>query len=212
MFRLHFRVFFGEPRMAASLRGHIHEAASTVTTPLVVLAVLSVLAGFAGLPQIYGDMLEISSSNSLANFQAPVFAGASAHEVSHATELRLALAAVAVALAGALTAWVLYLRRPGLPERLAASLSGPYRLLVDRYRVDELYDRTIVRPLVSFSERVLFRGIDAGLIDGIAVMGSARAVQRLAANGLKYAQSGLTQSYLVLMLVGATAVVGYLIG
>ena len=212
MFRLHFRVFFGESRIAASLRGHIQEAASTVTLPLVMLAVLSAVAGFAGLPQVYGDMLGISSSNSLANFQAPVFAGASAHEVSHATELRLALVAVGFALAGALTACLLYLWRPGLPERLAASLSGPYRLLVDRYRVDELYDRAIVRPLVSFSESVLYRGIDAGLIDGVAVMGTARAVQRLAAQGLKYAQSGLTQSYLVLMLAGAILVVGYLLG
>jgi NADH-quinone oxidoreductase subunit L len=212
MFRLHFRVFFGAPRMAEPVKSRIHEAASTVTTPLIVLAVLSAVAGFAGLPQVYGDWLGIANSNSLANFQAPALAAATAHAVGHATELRLALAAVAVAFVGAFTAWLLYLRRPELPDRIAAAFASVHRTLLSRYWVDELYDRVIVRPLVSFSERVLFRGIDAGLIDDVAVMGTARGVQRLAAHGLKYAQSGLTQSYLVLMLVGATAVVGYLLG
>ncbi len=212
MFRLHFRVFFGETRIAPSLRSHVHEAAPTVTQPLVVLAVLSVVAGFAGLPQVYGDMLGISNSNSLAHFQAPALAAAHPHEVSHAAELWLAFTAVAVAAAGALVAWQLYLRRPELPDRIAAALAGPYRLLADRYRVDELYDRAIVLPLVALSDRVLFRGIDAGLIDGVAVMGTARTVRQLAARGLKYAHSGLTQSYLVLLLAGATAVVSYLLG
>jgi NADH-quinone oxidoreductase subunit L len=212
MFRLHFLVFFGAPRMAESVKSQIHEAGSTVTTPLIVLAVLSAIAGFAGLPQVYGDWLEIANSNSLANFQAPALATAHVHEIGAVPELRLALAAVVVALLGACTAWMLYLRRPGLPERIAAAFAGLYRTLVNKYWVDELYDRAIVRPLVVFSERVLFRGIDAGLIDGVAVMGTARGVQRLAANGLKYAQSGLTQSYLVLMLVGVTAAVSYLLG
>jgi NADH-quinone oxidoreductase subunit L len=212
MFRLHFRVFFGESRIAASLRGHVHEAASTVTLPLVVLAVLSIVGGYAGLPQVYGDMLGIAHSNSLANFQAPAIAHVAVHHVSHATELGLALVAVGFALAGALVAFVLYLRRPELPEKLAAAFSGIHRLLVARYRVDELYDRVFVRPLVALSERVLFRGIDAGLIDGLAVMGTARAVRSFANRGLRYAQSGLTQTYFAFMIAGAAAVVVYLLG
>ncbi len=212
MFRLHFRVFFGEPRMAESVRRQIHEPAATVTNPLIVLAVLSALAGFAGLPQIYGDWLQISNSNSLANFQAPALASVSTHAVDHATEIRLALAAVAVASAGAFLAWLLYLRFPTLAPRMAAAASRPYQLLLNAYRVDALYDRVIVRPLLSLSDRVLYRTIDAGLIDGVVVMGTARGVQRMAAHGLKYAQSGQAQSYLVLTVIGAVALVAYLIG
>jgi len=68
-----------------------------------------------------------------------------------------------------------------------------------------------VRPLVWVSDRVLFRLLDAGLIDGVAVNGSARTVRAFASNGLKYAQSGLAQAYIFAMIVGAVAIVGYLV-
>ncbi|MCC6643077.1 MAG: NADH-quinone oxidoreductase subunit L [Deltaproteobacteria bacterium] len=212
MFRLHFRVFFGQTRIAASLQGHVHEAAPTVTVPLVVLALLAIFGGYAGLPQVYGDMLGIAHSNSLGNFLAPSLAGGHGHAVSAQTELGLGGVAVAVAVAGVLVAFVLYLRRPGLADRLASALPGVYRLLVGRYWIDELYDRTIVRPLVWISERVLFRGIDAGLIDGLAVMGTARSVRSLASRGLRFAQTGFTQTYFAFMIAGAAAVVVYLLG
>ncbi len=68
-----------------------------------------------------------------------------------------------------------------------------------------------MRPLVALSDRVLYRKIDAGLIDGIGVNGTAHGIRAIAANGLKYAQSGLTQSYIFFMIVGAVAIVGYLL-
>jgi len=82
---------------------------------------------------------------------------------------------------------------------------------VNRYYVDEIYDSLIVRPLVKLSDRVLWRIIDDGVIDGVAVNGTARAVRAIAANGLKYAQSGLAQSYVFFMIAGALAIVGYLL-
>jgi len=69
----------------------------------------------------------------------------------------------------------------------------------------------VVRPLVAVSDRVLFRIIDARLIDGVGVNGTARGIRAFAANGLKYAQSGHTQSYVLFMIVGAVAIVGYLL-
>jgi NADH-quinone oxidoreductase subunit L len=81
----------------------------------------------------------------------------------------------------------------------------------DKYYVDEAYDAAVVRPLLRLSDRVLFRGVDAGLIDGAAVNGTARVIRGVAENGLKYAQSGLTQVYIFFMLVGAVALVGYLV-
>jgi NADH-quinone oxidoreductase subunit L len=83
-------------------------------------------------------------------------------------------------------------------------------LLLAKYYVDEIYDASVVRPLVAISDRLLYRGIDAKLIDGLAVNGLARSVRALAADGLKYVQTGFAQSYLFLMVVGAFAVVAYL--
>ena len=123
----------------------------------------------------------------------------------------LAASAVALALLGIALAWPLYVRRPELPGRIAASLATFYKLLHEKYYVDEIYDAVIVRPVVKLSDRLLFRWVDAGLIDGVAVNGSARAVQAFAGRVLKHAQTGFAQSYIFLMIVGTVAVVGYLL-
>ena len=86
-----------------------------------------------------------------------------------------------------------------------------HRILREKFYVDELYDLVIVRPLVRISDGVLFRSVDAGLIDGVAVGGTARGIRALAVHGLKYAQSGLAQSYVFFMIVGAVAILGYLL-
>ena len=100
-----------------------------------------------------------------------------------------------------------------LPRRtsLRGALGPLHQLLSNKYYVDEIYDALIVHPLVRLSDRVLYRGVDAGAIDGIAVNGSARAVRALAADGLKYLQSGLAQGYLIVMLIGSAAIVGWLV-
>jgi NADH-quinone oxidoreductase subunit L len=211
MFRLHFRTFYGSSRAPQELRDHMKEPAPVVINPLWVLAFFSVVAGVVGLPQVWGDLFDIPHSNSLANFLAPAVAAGEPHHLSHSTEYWMALSAVGLAAAGAALAWLLYLRRPELPDRMATAMATLYRVLVNKYYVDEAYDAAIVRPLVRLSDRVLFRGIDAGLIDEAGVNGLAKTVRALAANGLKYAQSGLAQSYLFVMVAGAVAIVGYLI-
>jgi NADH-quinone oxidoreductase subunit L len=212
MFRLHFRIFWGKSRVPHDVREQMEDPPGTVIVPLYFLAFFAIVAGFVGLPQIWGDLIwgGIEDSNSLANFLASVLAAGEAHEIEHSTEYWLAVRAVAVAAAGAVLAWWLYVHRPAWPERIAEKLSGLHRLLVAKYYVDEIYDATVVRPLVAISDRFLFRGVDAGLIDGLAVNGLARSVRAFAANGLKYVQSGFAQSYLFLMVVGAVAVVAYL--
>ncbi len=210
MFRLHFRTFAGASRVPEEVRNHVHEPSQVVRVPLYVLAAFSAVAGLAGLPQVYGDALGVSDSNSLAHFLAPVLA-AEAHHVSHAVELGLAGLAVAAASLGTLLAWWLYVHRPGLPARLRAGLGALFRLVRDKFYVDEIYDALLVRPLVIASDRVLFRGVDAGLIDAVGVDGTARAVRALAARVLKHAHSGLAQGYLFVMLLGTLAVVGWLV-
>jgi NADH-quinone oxidoreductase subunit L len=211
MFRLLFRTFHGECRAPREVQAHIHEPAETVMMPLYVLAGLSVVGGLIGLPQIYGDALGIPSSNSLAQFLEPVV-GAAEHAVDHASEIGLALLAVAAAAAGFGLAWLCYMARPALPARIRTGVPGLHALLACKYYVDEAIDAAIVRPLVALSDRVLYRGVDAGLIDGAAVNGTAGAVIGAAQHVLRRAQTGLTQSYLVWMLAGAAAVVAWLVG
>jgi NADH-quinone oxidoreductase subunit L len=179
--------------------------------PLYVLAFFSVFAGYVGLPQVWGDLFGIPDSNSLANYLAPAMAASEPHALEHSTEYAMAGAAVGLALAGIALAWLLYVRRPELPARITAAFAGFYRLLLNKYYVDEIYDATIVRPTVQISDKVLFRAVDAGLIDGVGINGTARLVRSVAANGLKYVQTGFTQSYVFLMIIGTVAIIGYLL-
>ncbi len=214
MARLYFRTFLGESRASAQVRSHIHEPANTVTYPLIVLALLSIFGGFIGpaaaLNPVKG-LLGISdeNSNSFANFLAPVLANAH-HEVDHWTEQQLALVSVAVAGIGALLALWMYVLKPGVPVAIRKSLGVVHTLVVNKYYVVELYDRVLVRPLVAISDRVLYRFIDAGLIDGVLVNGSAATVRGITNGLLKYAQSGFAQSYLGWMALGGAALVVYL--
>jgi len=210
MFRLHFRVFAGTCRAPEEVQRHIHEPAAVVLIPLYVLAFFAAFAGFAGFPDAYGDAIGVPEADSLAHWLQGVLREQEP-AVQFSTELGLAALAVAASGLGALAAAWLYVWRPELPERIAARAGGLYRLLRDKYYVDEIYDALFVRPLVAVSDRVLFRGIDHGLIDGVAVNGSARAVRGFAAHGLKYLQSGLAQGYLVTFVAGALAIVAWLL-
>jgi NADH-quinone oxidoreductase subunit L len=211
MWRLYFLVFSGETRAAKDVFEHAHEPTPLVTHPLVVLAALSLAGGVLGIPQMYGDPLGIPNMHSLANFLSPVWPRSEPHELAHETELLLTGAAVAIALTGWVMAHRLYVVRPELPARIAARFSGLYDLLAHKYYVDELYDAAIVRPLVRFSDAVLFRTVDAGLIDGVAVNGLARTVQIFAASGLRWLQSGLAQGYVASMIAGTAAILWYLL-
>ena len=212
MFRLHFRTFLGESRVPVEQRSHIHEPVQWILAPLAVLGVLSVFGGFLGPSAALNPVpgVDAAHSNSLANFLASVLHGAH-HEVAFATERWLAVTAVGVAGLGALLAAWLYLWSPQLPAQIRTALAGLHRWVANKYYVDEAYDAAIVRPLVSFSENVLYRGIDAGLIDGAAVNGSARFVRGFANGVLRHFQSGLAQGYLFLIALGTLAIASYLV-
>jgi NADH-quinone oxidoreductase subunit L len=212
MFRMFFMTFHGESHVEPGVRSHLEDPVAWVMWPLYVLAALSIVGGFIGLPQVWGDMLGIPASDSLGNFLKLTVSAGTPHQIDHATEIWLMLAAIAAAGLGIALAYFLYIAGPDRPARLAERFSGIYQLLLDKYRIDEFYDAVIVRPLVAVSDRVLFRGIDAGLIDGVAVNGSANTVWGFASYGLKYLQSGLTQGYILLMVVGTLAIVTYMLG
>jgi NADH-quinone oxidoreductase subunit L len=206
MFRLVFLAFYGEERFSEDTRHHLHESPRSMTLPLVVLAVLSVVGGFVGLPAWMG-----LGPSRFEHFLEPAFELAvpvQAAEYSHGMEFAFAALSVAVAAAGIFLAHRVYVARPGLADEIAARGRGLYTLLFHKYYVDEAYDRVFVRPLIRSSEDVLWRALDVRLIDG-AVNGVGRMVQAQA-QLLKNIQNGLARSYAAWILAGGAAVLLYL--
>jgi NADH-quinone oxidoreductase subunit L len=210
MWRVFFRTFYGECRADEHAQHDIREPDWTVRGPLVVLAVLSLFGGFFGLPQVYGDMLGVPDSNWLAGFLHEVLPHAEAH-LPESVELRLASFAIAAATLGTLVAAWMYVWSPAVPVAIRRALGPLHRLVEHKYYVDEIYDAVIVRPLVAISDRLLYRVVDAGLIDGVGANGTAEVVRGVAAYALKYAHSGLSQGYLITMVVGTLAIVAWLL-
>ncbi len=199
IFRLVFSVFHGTSHVSKEARHHLHESPAVVTVPLAVLAVLSLVAGWVGIPS--------ENLNAIGPFLAPVLAGhpAEAHAESHAVEYALMLVSVLVAAAGVWLAHLFYVKSPELPGRLAASAAGLYRLSLNKWYVDELYDKIFVRPTVQ-AALALWRWVDVLVIDG-AVNGVGRVTQAWG-SALRVMQSGQLQHYALFMAIGAVLVVG----
>jgi NADH-quinone oxidoreductase subunit L len=201
MTRLLALTFWGECRAGDKVRHHIHESPPSMTVPLVVLAILSIVGGYVGLPAgwAWGDRF--------AAFLAPVLGGEhGGHEHALALEYTLMAVSVAVAAAGIAIAYLMYVARPELPERLRERAAGLHRLLLNKYFVDEIYDQSVVRPTLGFSSW-LWRIFDAGVIDGL-VNGTAGA---LTASGRLWrrVQDGNVQHYALSFLVGVAAILAY---
>ncbi|MBI3606859.1 MAG: NADH-quinone oxidoreductase subunit L [Nitrospirae bacterium] len=203
-FRLVFSIFHGRSRVSKEAAHHLHESPAVITIPLMVLAFLSLTAGWVGIPA--------EGLNAISPFLAPVLAAheAAAPAEDHAMEYVLMLVSVAAAAGGIALAYLFYVRSPGLPARVAASAAGLYRLSFNKWYVDELYDAIIVRPTVALA-RGLWRGVDVLIIDG-AVNGVGRVTQAWGA-ALRVMQSGQLQHYALFMALGAVLMVGlYLLG
>ncbi len=209
MFRLVFLTFHGAPRYDEHAT-HVHESPKNMLAPLVVLAVLSVVGGWVAAPALSGgaDYFEI--------YLAPVFAKSSAlmatavgETESRTLELQLMGVAVGVATLGFLVAWWFYIRRPQTPEWLAETFHAPYKLLLNKYYVDEIYDLAIIRPIGWISTRLLWQVVDEGAIDG-SVNGVAHTARRLGSR-LRVLASGNTRSYAAWVLVGAVLLLGLLL-
>jgi NADH-quinone oxidoreductase subunit L len=188
MFRLLWRVFFGASRLDARTEHHVHEAPLAMGAVLVVLAALSAVGGFIAVPHyLAGRLPEPPVTAALAALQTPVL-----------------VASIAIALLGlAAAAWA-YGAGAGRTDRLRLRFTGLYRLLSNKYYVDELYATLIGRPLYWISERVFVRIGDRWLLDG-ALHGLAALGQRSAAV-LARVQNGALQRYMLLVLAGLVAV------
>jgi NADH-quinone oxidoreductase subunit L len=196
MFRLFFLTFSGTSRANAEVKHHIHESPGTMTTPLIVLAVLSIVGGFIGLPAVLGG------GHALNNFLSPVFAQsqslAAGHHLSHSTELILITTVVVLTLIVIFIAYTLYVRKKKVPTPEGVSLNTFHRLIYHKYYVDEAYDRIIVRPL-NFLSKALDALIERLLIDRL-VNGAGRAVT-WGGKTLRVAQTGNTGFYIFAMVI-----------
>jgi NADH-quinone oxidoreductase subunit L len=232
MFRLWFMTFFGEYRGETAANSHDahdshgghghagpHESPMIMIAPLVVLAVLSFVGGWVGVPAVLGG------SDHFDHFLAPVFHStiqaapgdesaalpAAEHEGHEdaAMEYLLMGLSVAAAAIGFLGAWFLYYKRTDLPAKMAAAAGGLYRLVFDKYRIDELYGAAIIHPIVLVSTNVLWKGVDATLIDG-TVNGAAAGAQDVS-DGLRHMQSGNLRSYAGWVAFGAAVVIAFMV-
>jgi len=224
MFRLLYLAFFGERRAAHGAvnhghatgdghGAHLHDAPPAMAIVLVVLAVGAVLAGYVGVPDVL-----VSGGNRIESFLAPSFSapgappsveteGAGAQAFHSTAELSLMGVSTLVAFAGIGIATYFFRRKPAAADALADRFGGLYRLLLGKYYVDELYDAAIVQPIKRISTLVLWRGVDAGLIDGtvngvgLVVRGWSAVLRRL--------QTGSMRAYAMSFFLGVIVIVGY---
>ncbi|HEX9661419.1 MAG TPA: NADH-quinone oxidoreductase subunit L [Candidatus Binatia bacterium] len=203
MFRQLFMVFHGECRASAHAQAHLRESPPTMTAPLVILAAGSIFAGWLGAPEyLWGSKWD--------HWLAPVFGAQEAHHGPVALEIYVTLATLALVGAAIYLAYARY-GRPGVKIAQDAETGGGffYRLSLNKYYIDELYDLAVVRPFTAGSDW-LARVFDPVFIDGIA-NGIARTARGMSVfwQGV---QTGNVQHYLVGFLIGTLALLGYYIG
>jgi NADH-quinone oxidoreductase subunit L len=203
MFRLVFLTFFGQERLDPHAKDHLHESPRVMTVPLVVLAFFSIVAGYVGLPVVLGE-----KANLFSRFLDPVIHPGHEAHVSSGAEWLLIVISVAVAICGIYIAYIFYLKSPRTPHRIVARFPKIYKLLYNKYYVDEIYNAAIVRPLVSGSQ-VVYDKFDLKVIDG-TIDGTAAATG-FAGRVLSLFQSGLLKDYALVLLLGVVIFLGVLL-
>jgi NADH-quinone oxidoreductase subunit L len=193
MFRLYATTFLGKFRGTNEQANQLHESPAVMTVPLVVLAILAVIGGWIGIPEVF-----IKEGHWLEHFLAPVFAESyKLREVkvaNHNTELMLMGISVAVAAVAIFFAIGRFSKKPELQEA-----GGFGKVLSKKWYVDELYDKLVVRPLNAFGD-FLDTAVEKSGIDWM-VNAVGRGVQ-YGSRQLRLLQSGLVGNYVLLMIAG----------
>jgi NADH-quinone oxidoreductase subunit L len=219
MFRLWFMTFFGEYRGEAEAgQGHGQHSGHDQQ-------------GAHGHGGIHESPQAMGGNNRFDKFLGPVFhssAPANAENTAMdekgmperqtegpepktgaSTELMFTAISVFAALLGFGLAWLLYYRSPGLPSKIAASMSGAYQAVAHKYYIDELYGAVFIKPLINGSTRILWQGVDRKIIDA-AVNDTADGARNVS-DEVRHMQSGNLRSYAGWIAAGAAAVIAYMI-
>lgn len=201
MTRLMAMTFWGGSRVPKET--HPHEAPPTMTIPLIVLAALSVFAGWLGVPHGLSTFLPGHPSNILEHWLEPVIRPIPGLEHgSIGLEMTLMVVSVLLASISAFIAFYMYALRPNIPVTLATKLRPLHNLVANKYYIDEFYQLAFIQPLIKFS-RILWTKADIGFID--------RSTYKLtdfiksAGEGLRSLQTGQLQSYTLMIVVGVVA-------
>jgi NADH-quinone oxidoreductase subunit L len=219
MFRLWFKTFFGESRFeeaAAHDNAHeaehddgqashshgVHESPWIMLFPLVVLAVLSFIGGWVGVPAAF------HGHNEIEHFLDPVFGSALStvqdpNPFGPTLEVTLAAVSVLVALLGFYVAYILYYKKPGTATALAAKAKPLYTTLENKYWVDEFYENFLITPLLMLTRITEFI-FDQGIVDGSAA--TAAATTRGFSGLVRRQISGNIRSYAGWLAIGAALV------
>ena len=221
MFRALFMTFFGQSRVDEHVAHHIHESPKIMTVPLMVLAVLSIIGGYIGVPHVLGG------ANHIHEFLAPVLGGGAEPAKVHAgisilskawasggegaghpaaLELLMMVVSVVIALIGIGIAYLFYVKNPALPKLLAERWKGLYKLVFNKYYVDELYEILFINSLKNLGTG-LWKGFDDFVIDG-TINGIAYLIGWLS-GVMRRMQTGLVQNYAFSMIIGGIVLVAY---
>jgi NADH-quinone oxidoreductase subunit L len=207
MFRLFFMIFLGKSRMDPQIEAHAHESPRPMTIPLMVPAVLSVIGGYVGIPHSLGG------SNRFEGFLSSVFepGHTAAHQVAYQippAEYYLMIISVVAVVIAILVAHRFYIRDLEIPKKLARKYNFPYRVLFNKYYVDELYDKVVVNPLLSLA-LFLWKQFDVLMIDG-TVNGIAY-LAKCTSSVIRRTETGYLRNYALSLIFGAMLILFYFI-
>jgi NADH-quinone oxidoreductase subunit L len=208
MFRLYFLTFEGKARFGHEK--HPHESPNVMVIPLIVLAILSVIGGFIGIPEIFSG----EYGNLFHGWLEPVFKNAERKLIvygshTHFQEILLMVLSVGGIVASIFFVRYIYLKKPTVATKTASRFKSIYNLLWNKYFVDEVYDTTVVNPIVKVSDSVLWKIADNKIIDGL-VNGIASLVESVS-GVIRKIQTGVTQFYAVMMMIGIAVALFWII-
>lgn len=231
MFRVTFITFWGENRADEETRHHIHESPKTMLVPIIILAILAALGGYVGMPnETLGSMTGMH--NYFHHFLEPVFANNGlqhgAKVIEHGAELAKNVASpvnepslrastewtlmyisIFAAFFGIILAIYMYLIKPVIPESLAKKFPKLYSFILEKYRIDELYEFLFINPIKNFSTRFLWRIFDDGVIDG-TVNGIAKAASSTGSL-IRLLENGVVHRYATAIVIGFVSILIYVL-
>ncbi len=197
-FRMIFLTFHGKFRGTHHEEHHLHESPFVMTIPLMILAAGALGVGWVNIPHVLGGGAHF------AEFLKPVVGHPEFH-ASTAQELRVMGTSTTIAIIGLVIAAVFYLVKTGIPVRLARNFSVIYRILFNKYYVDELYHYALIKPTLWVANSFIGAVTDARIIEGV-VNGVPKAIGRFA-ESLRKVQTGLAQHYAIIMAAGVMIII-----